>query len=1385
MSRPYSDYLRVNKDFIPVFNIYEDEMNPQYWKVFFPHNTFINILGDLIGSIEGNTSEGKRSLWVHGAYGTGKSFASFTLKHLIEEDEDNVCSYFQKYGIRESLRKRLEGIKSQGDILVVNRESSSSIIGDNRLFIAIQETIKEALKRKGCTYFGGKTLYDNILDKIRDPDNVFNFNGAFNKYKEKFLDHRDVNSVIRELEELGADGSLELLQRIVDVADRSGFNFATTANDVVLWLEDVISANKLQSIVFIWDEFTDYFKINQNSTSGLQELAQASARIPFYFLLITHKSHEQFIYDKDTRKVLEARFKLNRIDMAETTAFMLMRNAIEVEPNLKEEWDVKKSGLWFEVERTVRNTINRYSEDIKNDDLKCLLPLHPYSALMLQYLSSHVNSNQRTMFKFLCGDPDENGTLKKNFRWFIGNHGLYNREYLSCDYIWDYFFEPDNVDLDERAKNLMGHYNNFESQCENENAKKVLKAVLLLTAVQQERGRGLSNLLRPALSNIKAVFAGTSFQDDVEGIMNSLVQKGVMGSIPEGPDTLYVVQSQNIDEERLKNFENDVRNNFSFDKLIVSDVYNITANFKLSGYASQRFEILSATHRNLKKILNDNRNLDSYKIPLVFIFARNEEDSAKNSASIQAVLKDQSRDIVIADISSQPLTDREYDNFIKCMAKAKYFLGNHQDQASLNKTQAKSVIDSWKQKINNTMVKIYSTDSHPVQLIGIAQFQQHIDEINSKIFTYGLESITGHNGMFSEKGYKDSVCVMGMDKKAISSNFHYLNIFKSELKNNGIWDNNSYHTLMPTHTLSKMKDAVEQEISVNFTDRSSVAIADIWNVLKEKPFGLFPCTGTAFVMGFLLKEYADSGFYKKDGIDNNVPLTHDNLADMIVGIIKGLPKADCLYIVKMTEEHELFCKYSGDIFRLSSDRQNSIQDVRKGINIALDNIGFPLWTLKHYDDDKGLMDDIKPAIDLYCEFISGNRDETKIAEEIARFFKGDIAVKDHLKKIFTGKSLKEGMDQYISHYKPELVSLAGKLGVSKEYIGNVKGRFSKEASWLWNKGDIDHQIDLVCLDYKLIDAINRILLEQVSTPSEAANAIKSRIGAIKMPFDFFKANVTSFEKLFTDLINIYKTGSFKDINKDGLISELDDNSDLFNSFFLNQTQIFRKEADALLGIELSDEEVEYLYSRAESNAVGKPLEVFRQWLNAEFTNYQKNQKFRKLKEKWKDVTNTVNPNEWSKNNRIPVLCLFTDKIAETKQIFDIINNDRPSANENSIDNAMKFIVSNEVIELLNNPDRCNQMFRMYVSGEYDLLLEDVDEIKKLLVKEMGTNVYGWSLRKKEIDDIIKYFATEKYNSTYYNNVFKKIDILSPEQAKNFLKDLIKNEPLVGIKIMKS
>ena len=94
----------------------------------------------------------------------------------------------------------------------------------------------------------------------------------------------------------------------------------------------------MQGIVFIWDEFTEFFT-NNVPVTPLQELAHATADMPFYLFLITHRSLNQFTrIDEDTRKKLLDRFHNCKLEMVPITAYKLISNVIEVKPDYKSEW---------------------------------------------------------------------------------------------------------------------------------------------------------------------------------------------------------------------------------------------------------------------------------------------------------------------------------------------------------------------------------------------------------------------------------------------------------------------------------------------------------------------------------------------------------------------------------------------------------------------------------------------------------------------------------------------------------------------------------------------------------------------------------------------------------------------------------------------------------------------------------------------------------------------------------------------------------------------------------------------------------------------------------------------------------------------------------------
>ena len=111
--------------------------------------------------------------------------------------------------------------------------------------------------------------------------------------------------------------------------------------------------------------------------------------------------------------------------------------------------------------------------------------MHPYTAYLLKYIAKDISSNQRTIFQFLSGDYAGDDD-KTNFKWFVEHfafeYGKWN--YLTVDYLWNYFFKANNVDLDSSFIQKITHYNNYAPLCDDpasetigERRRRILKVI--------------------------------------------------------------------------------------------------------------------------------------------------------------------------------------------------------------------------------------------------------------------------------------------------------------------------------------------------------------------------------------------------------------------------------------------------------------------------------------------------------------------------------------------------------------------------------------------------------------------------------------------------------------------------------------------------------------------------------------------------------------------------------------------------------------------------------------------------------------------------------------------------------------------------------------------
>lgn len=1388
MALYYKDYIEIDQDFIPVFSDEVDKRQPTRWKYFVPHQSMIDVLNAVIKSIESASDSDRKSIWLTGSYGTGKTFAAFVIKHMLEDNIDSVKEYFDKYALKNPPFERFNAIRQKRPILVVYRSGSGDIHNNERLLIEVQQSIKKALDEKKYAYKGGKTAVQSIVSKLTDPDSTFNFEKAFEKYRIDFGEYASPQQVI---DELCNSENYALVERVATIMDKEGFAYFQNTDDIKNWIEDVIKVNKLGSIWLIWDEFTDYFRQNK-AVSTLQELAHASSNMPFYLFLITHRNIDQFAMDDYARKLLRDRFKNIRFEMSDVTSYQLLANAINIKSEKRNEWDEKLLTLWDEVRECVKQlkNANDSTERLDEQYLKRLIPIHPFSAYLLSVISRRLSSNQRTMFRFIEENAAEEGEKTKyNFNWFIQTHSLDGWHWLTADILWDYFFKDiaiDDPDYSGEAHQIINYYKaNFEKiPAENEDEHRVFKSAMLLIALN--RILGSAKLLRPLESNLKLIFDGTPLYNRISDILNRLHMLGLinMNFLP-GEGKELVIPLISYDKNKLNNIKEALRTAYSFDKCAEYDNIlgkELLDNIPLTGPLALRFEPRTTSIKNFKRNFDNlQMAIKPYQIGLLFVIPSSDSDVVRLNELMQGSDYKYSRIVVVA--VEQPFTDVNLDNWLKAKAQAQYShdLGDGSNEKYYEK-QARDCIIRWMSKVKLSFLTAYFMNEKAT-INKISELDKYLEKISSRIYTYGPERITNLEPLYRTSSYGEAAVLMGIGQKDAAKPYGEL---KNILIREGFWDNDDMFNKKPDHPISKMKKIVEEIMKSD----TSVKLNKIWDKLEEAPFGLSPSPIACFLLGFLMKDYANNGYYKDDGI-NLVPLSAEGLAEAITSVIK-LGKSN-IAISMMTQEHQYFCNIMKAAFKIEGDMPKNI---KQNIRLYLNNVKYPLWTLKYYlfySDGYELKEKYRDlllnVIDKLCEFVFAAEDNTTLSlvDDIAKMLKFYPEADAYFRQLVDIPNFKEGMRLYLEQKNPEIVELAKKANVGiDDLVNRIRNMMSDDAHWLWQEEKLDSEIMRLKDEYSLINALNEFIGDIKSNLGDLTDYVRSELNNLKLP-NFIIRNYLGNDagRAFDLLVNFVHSGGYGFAEKSELAALIKGNGKYIKNIISDQYAIFADYLRNSMKVTLPDDSIRELYDKLPIENYPNE-EAFNKKINDMLNELETLNLIKNLRDLWQNISGTSSPRQWSNDMELPILCLPGMDNHDLWDAFEIINKNGNGYTKHNIQEAINTLNNNNILSIISDKELANKAFIESIAGEYAYLVFDsvgIETIKSILKDKFGSDMYDLGGKKPEIQKFIQNYLADYYKQKAYERVLQKIDYLSAERAKEYLKELIKNEPLVGIKIL--
>lgn len=1385
---PYKKYFNIDPEYFPAVNSEVIKQKPDLWKKFYPHDTFIKLIKDVISVLE---RKQKLNIWVEGAYGTGKSHAVLTLKHLLDAPIEETKEYFSQFSIDEDIANKFMAAKSGKKILTVHRYGSSNIQSDNDLVLAMQESIEQALADSGITNAGPVAMRQGIIKYLEDDTNREMIRTLIERGEYKALfGNRSVEDIIQDLTIFQGHDLHVLMEKLGKVSkERQIKIFSMECEDLAKWITETIHANDLKQIVFIWDEFTEYLYNNVHRLTGFQKILELSQTQPFCFIQVTHKS--QAIVSESA--VLDRYLKPTcTIQLPENMAFQLMGAAMQKtnDPVLFKEWTEQ---FIPDLEERTPQSRKRISAAAKigDNELAKILPIHPYAASLLKYISEGFASNQRSMFDFIKNSNNEDENY--GFQWFINNNApLDPNPFLSIDMLWGFFYEKGKESLAQSIRRTLDIYVN-KSKGLNESEQRVLKTILLFQAMSEGVAGGVEAFI-PTQKNLSLAFEGTDLDTDAISIADKLAKIKILYKQTNKDGSFqYTVHSEGPDSSEIDKYK------INFNKRSTSELISeggLNESIILPKELGQRFILSYAGVTNLQNKLTEANNRSENDVRHIYVvvsMARDAGEGAHVNKKIKEFYQNYSSSkVVVVDASRTPLGREEFEKWIEHKAHSQYYAGKNNVESNSYSKYATGVLTSWRTRISNGSYVIYSSlNTNGKNVNNQETLNIYLKDIDQKRFPLAPEVNWNLNDVLWT-GQGTPLAVECGAKQELKNQFKAGTKLRSIDENFGAaWQCPNYWEKHPSLAISRIKADLEELIQKRLENDGRISISEIYDFLSQEPYGILPNNFTSFLLGFLLKEYSTGEYtWSDNNISDNLDM--EKFKNMIVEIIKH----DCnptglyrdKYIVTMTIEEKAFLDGTSNAFGISRSNCATIEATRDRIRHKMRFMEFPLWTLEYVLPKKNLtrpISIIDHLIQLYCELANnnGSRTETDIAMEIGKVFMANPTTSADIRSILNDSCCREGMDEYLKGYRNgELISLAKQIDDHGQYINALASKYDADASkWVWKKETTDQRIDELVLEYQIAAETKKELGMSCRSYMEALNEWEKKANNIRIPFAILKSETPQITNLLSMLIEIHNSKQLTELQKESLLRYIKSEGPSFNEFYLKQNEIFKNvESFFLNGLAESDQDK--IFSQIPSSFYNEEGN-YNNLVNKLVSEYKKQQGLTKLRNLWKEKTNTDNPKDWSLKHRMPIILMVPDtEVDEWQRIFDILNLSNPD--ENQIKNGLHTLENaDDLFASLDDNSLRDKAFELKILKDNAVVLDDIEEVKSILMSHLSSNPYGW-LVLPQLSTIIDQMVKNKYLAGGYSLAMKRIDNMDADSVKKYLKDLIKSNPKVGIQIIK-
>ena len=1383
----YSQYFQLQKNYFPCIDLGAIKRGAE-WKNTYPHPTFIKLLEKAEQILNGSSTKG---LWIYGPYGTGKSQCLLALRRILERPAQEVQEYWDRFqelkeGRKDLLQKFL-GLKSRQKMVIAFRYGSGEIGDTTNLCLAFEESISQALREAGCSYLGNATSRERLIEKLSDPlraplverqlsqspwCNLFS-QSTVAEILDDLRQGEDTGSLVRNL--------VELLRQEEEIC------MAPSVDSLTAWMREVIARNGIQ-LVFLWDEFSSYMNRNAKSLDSLQKIAALAQEGNFFLTIVTHHSASE----ESQGNPIQDRFERVGIDMPENVAFHLIANALHLLPEKASEFNEDIKLLRQRLQKVVE-AIGAESRLEDHETLFKILPLHPLAALVLKFVATTFQSNQRSLFDFLRLEEPKSYA----FQWYIHTYGPYgDRPLLTVDLLWQYFTEYKKEDLTSDANRILGTYKRYARHLSPE-AGRVLQALLIMLAVNRACNNQVK-LLETTQEHLEWAFVGEGLANDcVAKSLEELREKHVIAkdrSISSN-DYCYVVALGVGDEIELEKIKERLAKSITTSNL-ASKYLKEHHLLEMSGEAlgkalAQRLdtpELLTVSDfgRQLKRLLER-------KSPLKWglVVAKDEGESRQLEDLLDKVDWEQEGggQTVLVDLTSTLLSPKNFGDYIEGMAYASLYSSKDRSQAEESRKKAESLLEQvWLSKLAEGPFRLYGSKlKKPGQKYPtLNTLCEELKRLLSASSSYPLFDLN--------ERLKDSWLNLSPSRfiraglEAPAQPKGEMAEIEKRLGLGEVWSVPNYWQVpqLKGRPISQLKAHLEELMEKNLGSNGHIGWQEVWNYLvKEACFR--PNNLYGFLLGFLLKEYQDPKYSYADRAGAGGVMDIGKLQDQLNNLVRGNDK-NKVTLVRESPEMVSFKKLASYVwsFKLNESDFSSWQ---KRLGAALKERVWPLWMVWERLDDPQVVQGLQLFWEISKEGPASARPK---AQELGRLYqeRGQEWASRLREAVGKDKALQALRDFLDKFQEGRLNKLTAQLGWEpKKLQERLQSAFSTDMAYSWTKEIGQDTISGVGDELELLWRLTNLLGQGPKGGlQEAMNELSKRLSELSLPF----STLTSLESgalspgLVDRLDRLCK--GYRDYNSDLVrkqwLGALQEEGQKLGELFGNELDSFKSLYKTQLQ-GLDDDSVGEVFAQLRASHLnissGSLDSAQKQVLKLAASQRRKSLQGR-IQRLWQEKSGSPNPREWSQKNLIPIRYLVPQEEREiSESAFRVLNDSQSSLGEEEAKRILEWLEKSSLFGLMNDLPRAKLQFRQRVAGHYHSFVPSSHSFCESLAKKMKAPVYDWT--EPQMLPAIKELAEAEYKETGLPRLSRRLDELPPEVLKTLLLDVIKDDVELGIALI--